>query len=101
MTEMTVEQALSVAVGHHQAGHFAEAEDLYRRVLAVDPNNVQALHLLAALAQQVGQVAAAVELNLRAIELKPDFVEPRVNLILALRALGRSAETIPHCEVAM
>ena len=31
---------------HHQAGQLAEAENYYRKVLAIDPNDFDGLHLL-------------------------------------------------------
>jgi Flp pilus assembly protein TadD len=38
----------------HQAGRLAEAEALYRRVLADQPNHADTLNLLGALAHQTG-----------------------------------------------
>ncbi len=37
MTPMTIDQAMQVAFGHHQSGRLAEAEALYRQVLAAFP----------------------------------------------------------------
>src|SRR5688500_13700803 len=51
---------LQTAVSHHQAGQAAEAERLYRQVLAVDPEQADALHLLGVLAYQVGRADLAV-----------------------------------------
>src|SRR5947209_963658 len=39
---------------HHRAGRLAPAEACYRRILAVEPANVTALHLLGLLAHQSG-----------------------------------------------
>jgi hypothetical protein len=39
-------EALKLAILRHNQGDLAGAEDIYRQVLAVDPNNFQALHLL-------------------------------------------------------
>ena len=52
---MTIPQALQLAVQHHQAGRLAEAELLYRQILAAQPNHADALHLLGVMAQQVGR----------------------------------------------
>ena len=43
----TIFQAMAIAVGHHQAGRLAAAEQLYRQVLAVNPHHADALHLWA------------------------------------------------------
>src|SRR5258707_1049883 len=36
---------LAEAASHHQAGRLAQAERLYRRILAVDPKHIDSLHL--------------------------------------------------------
>ncbi|MFP6741527.1 MAG: hypothetical protein VCD33_07875 [Alphaproteobacteria bacterium] len=39
--------ALRQALGHHHAGRLAQAEQIYRTVLAREPEHAEALHLLA------------------------------------------------------
>lgn len=60
-------QRLQQAMALHRAGRTREAEAAYRRVLAVAPDQPDALHLLGLLAFQAGQAAAALELADRAI----------------------------------
>src|SRR5689334_491639 len=67
MSTLTIPQALNLALTHHQSGRFAEAEGIYRQILAVEPNHADALHLLGALAAQVGRPEVAVELIRHAI----------------------------------
>jgi predicted O-linked N-acetylglucosamine transferase (SPINDLY family) len=66
-----IEQAMQTALGHHQSGRLAEAEALYRQVLASDPNHAGALHLLGVLAGQGGDPDRAIELIGRAVALDP------------------------------
>jgi Tfp pilus assembly protein PilF len=75
----------------HMAGRLAEAEPIYRQVIAAMPRHADALHALGALALQSGQPAVADTLLARAIGLKPaaDFQLTRTN---ALLALGRPAD---------
>ena len=70
----------------HMAGRLAEAEPIYRQVLAMVPRHADALHALGALALQAGQPAVAETLLTRAIALKPaaDFQITRANALLAL-----------------
>ena len=56
-------------------GAAAEAENLYRQVLAVSPDHAEALHKLGVLACQVGRLDAAIELIGRAITVDPNSVE--------------------------
>ena len=57
----TISEALAIAVQHHQAGQLQAAEQIYRQILAVDPNQADALHLLGVIASQTGQHEVAVE----------------------------------------
>ena len=50
----TISEALAIAVQHHQAGRLQAAEQIYRQILAVEPNHADAIHLLGVIAHQVG-----------------------------------------------
>src|SRR5262245_17638792 len=60
---------LNDAIDHHRAGRTAEAERGYRAVLAQQPQQIDALHLLGVVCQQRGDSLGAVELIKRAIAL--------------------------------
>ena len=66
----TISEALALAIQQHQAGRLAEAEQIYGRILQVDPHHPDALHLLGVLAHHVGRYDIAVEHMGRAIGLK-------------------------------
>ena len=59
----TISEALAIAVQHHQAGRLQQAEQIYRNILAVEPNNANAIHLLGLIAYQVGRHEVAVQCN--------------------------------------
>ena len=80
----------ALAVQHHQAGHLAEAERLYREVLAAEPNHAGALNLLGVIAAQYGHADAAVALISRAIALEGGNAGYHVNLGLAEQRRGRA-----------
>jgi protein O-GlcNAc transferase len=69
MGTWTIEQAMQAAVAHHQAGRLGEAEQIYRQVLAAQPANADALHLLGMIAIQVGRVDVALGLYWQAIRI--------------------------------
>ena len=64
----------------HQAGRLAEAEDGYRQLLAAEPENAEALHLLGILRAQRGDLPEAYALVNRASELAPDNAASRHTL---------------------
>ncbi len=59
----TIEQTLDLASQHHLAGRLREAENLYRQVLAQEPEHAGALHFLGAIARQTGRNDVSVELD--------------------------------------
>jgi Flp pilus assembly protein TadD len=62
-------ELLGAGLKHQQAGRLADAEGFYRQVLAVQPDQPDALHLLGVIAHQVGRHDLAVELIGQAIKL--------------------------------
>jgi len=56
------------ALEHHQAGRLAEAERLYKLILAIDPGHALSLHFLGVIAHQAGRNDIALELMRKAIE---------------------------------
>lgn len=89
-----IPHALQAALEYHQAGHFAQAEPIYRQVLALDPRNVDALHLSGVLHHQTGQHAEAANLIGQALALQPDYAEAHTNLGEAWRAMGRHDDAV-------
>ncbi|HXW26910.1 MAG TPA: tetratricopeptide repeat protein [Xanthobacteraceae bacterium] len=85
---------LAAGVEHHQAGRLFEAQTCYRRVLAVQPDNADALNLLGVLAQQSGRHDLAIELIGQAV--KRDGQHPLYfsNLGLAFYSQGKYREAI-------
>jgi tetratricopeptide (TPR) repeat protein len=90
----TLSEAMAIAVAHHQAGRLWAAEQIYRQILAVEPEHTAALHLLGVVAHQRGNHEAAVEHIARAIRLEGDVAGFHSNLGEAYRALRRFPEAI-------
>jgi predicted O-linked N-acetylglucosamine transferase (SPINDLY family) len=79
-----IPETLAIALQHHQAGRLQAAEEIYRQILAVDPNEGTAWHLLGVLNAQLGRLETAVECIRRALVLHPDRVDALCNLGRAL-----------------
>jgi tetratricopeptide (TPR) repeat protein len=100
-TTVSMQQALDLAVQHHQAGRLREAEQIYRKILASDPTNPHALHLLGVLASQTGQTDTAVDFIRRAIAQNPTAAQYWCNLGAALITAGRNEEAIDTYQRAL
>jgi protein O-GlcNAc transferase len=64
-------QLLQTAIQYQQRGELDKAEAIYKKILEVDPNHGDALHLSGIIAHQSGRKATAVELIQRAIQADP------------------------------
>jgi len=87
--------ALTVALGHHQAGRYTEAEAGYQQLVSTQPNNPDAWHLWGVLAAQQQHFDKAVERIQRALALKPDepvFLGNLGNAYLQQGQLGRAID---------
>jgi predicted O-linked N-acetylglucosamine transferase (SPINDLY family) len=86
----TFEQAL----GHHQSGHFREAEALYREILKAEPENADALHLLGVAVFQAGRGDEAVGFIERSLHRNPGNADALNNLGQVYEFLDRTDDAI-------
>jgi predicted O-linked N-acetylglucosamine transferase (SPINDLY family) len=93
--------SLDTAYRYHVSGRLAEAEAGYRRVLAVDPENFDALHLLGMLSHQNARNEEAAELISSAVQKNGRDPVALGNLAIVLRAMGRLAEAEAACRRAI
>jgi predicted O-linked N-acetylglucosamine transferase (SPINDLY family) len=89
---VTIAEALKLALQHHQAGRLQEAEGHCRRILQVQPDHPDTLHVLGVIVYQLHRHDEAVEFIRRAIEMKPEEAEYHNHLGAAYRAQGRLEE---------
>jgi predicted O-linked N-acetylglucosamine transferase (SPINDLY family) len=95
--QITLQQALAL----HQTGRLPQAEVLYRQLLSVNPNHLDALHLLGVLTHQVGKSEIAIELISKALTLKPDYAEAHYNLGKVLCEQGKLDEAVASYRQAL
>lgn len=87
-----LQPSLAIAIQHHKAGRLRDAEEIYQRILAVQPNQPDALNLLGVLAAQSGRTDAGIEYFQRAISVHGNVAALHNNLGNAYRQSGRNAE---------
>ena len=84
----------AAAAARHQAGRLAEAEPLYRAILAIDPDHAETNHSLGVLACQVGRSDLALPLIAKAIAAKGDDATFHGNYGNALKDQGQLDEAV-------
>ncbi len=72
---MTIDQAFQVAFDYHRSERFAEAEGIYRKILAMEPDSADAMHFLGVAAYQSGRSNVAVEWIGKAIQRNPNCAD--------------------------
>jgi protein O-GlcNAc transferase len=93
--------ALAQALALHQQGRLAEAEALYRGLVAARPDHLEAVFLLGTIACQSGDFPAAESWLGRALALQPDHVAALSNRGYARRNLGRLEDALADCGRAL
>ncbi len=101
MPQLTIDQALNLAAQYQAAGRVAEAESLYRQIIAATPTAAEPHYLLGNLLASLRRPDQSVVCFHRAAELNPGFAAAWLNLGNALHELGRSNEAIASLERAI
>ena len=90
----TIREVLAIAIRHHQGGRLRAAEQIYRQILEVKPNQAEVHYNLGNVLRDQGKLPQAVACYRRALELKPDFAEAHINLGLACKQQGKLDEAV-------
>ncbi len=93
---------LKAARAHHQAGRWAAAEAVYRRIVDHEPQHKAiALHALGRIALEQGDSSAAAALMGQAIAIEPNVTAFYVDLVRAAEKLGDLASAVTVAEGAV
>jgi tetratricopeptide (TPR) repeat protein len=89
------------AIVLHRQGRLSEAEQIYLSLLAGDPGQLEALHLLGLARHQQGRAVEALSLIGAALRARPDWADALSNYGLALEALQRHEEALASFDRAL
>ena len=98
---MSPRDVLQQAISLHQQGRLADAEPLYRQILAKQPAHFDALHLLGVVRMQQGRGLEALELIEEALKVDPRSARALSNHGLVLFGLGRQDEALESFDRAL
>jgi len=89
------------ALQYHQSGQLQKAQEIYRKILEVNPDHCDSLHLLGVIANQVGNNGMAVKLIGRAIKINPKEPIYYNNIGNAFKAQGNLEQAIFSYQKAL
>jgi len=92
--DVTVGEAMQMALAFQQRGQLADAEQVYRRMLEVAPDHPDIVHFHGVLLHQLGRSDEAIAEIERSLTLEPDRAECYNNLGIILRAVERYEEAV-------
>jgi len=96
-----IPQLLSRAIALHQAGNLADAEVLYRRIIASDGRHAQALSLLGTIHLQRGHLEEGVRLIGMSLDVNPHQPDALNNRGNALQKMKRYDEALASYDQAI
>ncbi|MEC4896140.1 MAG: tetratricopeptide repeat protein, partial [Oscillatoria sp. PMC 1050.18] len=101
ISKENIAKSLQQALKHYQAGRFAAAEQICRKIVQSEPQQADALHLLGILAYEQGNKPEAIAKYRQAIEIKPDNPDVYNNLAIALKNQGDLDAAIVYYQQAI
>ena len=70
--EETIRKAFAMANSYYQSGHIKLAENVYNKILEIDPEHPDALHMAGVIARQNGKYDLAASFIKSAIRIAPE-----------------------------
>ena len=94
VSELSLPEALRLAIAMHQQNYLDGARQLYERMLTLVPQHPDALHFLGLLLHQQGDTTRAIELIQQSLALAPAYAEAHNNLGNVLKEEERLEEAL-------
>jgi len=101
LSDEEIETEIRKAFQHHGSGQLQQAEAICEKVLEVNPNHAEALHLSGVIAHQSGKKSLAVTLINRAIQNNPQKACYYNSLGITFQDQGRTREAIACYQKAL
>jgi tetratricopeptide (TPR) repeat protein len=99
--QFDVSKAIRQAIKLHQQDRLGEAEQIYTDVLATEPDNFDALHMLGVIRLSEGKPLEAFDLISRALAIDGHSWRALYNYGRVLAALGRFEEAVVRFELSL
>lgn len=91
-----VQNLLAQAWQRHRAGRFQQAEQMYKQMLKMQPNNPTIMRMMGMLKRQTGKLDEAIRILRNAVRIMPNDLGCNGELGVALLMAGRIDESIQY-----
>ena len=85
---LTTKETFDLAVKNHQKNNIKEAQNLYNKILGIDPNYVNAHNNLGVIFQGLREYQKAKECYEKAIKINPNYADAHYNLGVIFKELS-------------
>jgi predicted TPR repeat methyltransferase len=99
--ELTLDEAIELAILLQQQDELTAAAEILRRVLAQAPDHPRGLHYAGVLAHQQGRSGDAIRLIERSLSVEPGRADCYSNLAIVMQAAGQLEAAIGACRRAI
>ena len=96
-----VKRLYSKALNYQQNGNPTMAEEVYRKILAIDPGFVAGLNNLGVICMYRKKNEEAADMFRKAIDLKADYVDPYYNLACLYSQSGNISKSLYYLKMAV
>ena len=98
---LSTEETFTLAFQNHQKKFFKVAEELYNKILKIDPNHIATHNNLGLIYQELGQYEKAINCYEKVIKIQPDLPAPYNNLGNILKELGEFKKALSYYKKAI
>ena len=99
--DLTIEETFNLAVKNHQKNNFKESQNLYNKILEINPNHSPALNNIAIIFTNLKEIEKAKECYEKAIKINPNYADAHNNLGTIFKGLEENQKAKECYEKAI
>ncbi len=99
--DLTIKKTFTIASQNHQKSNFKVAENLYKKILKINPNHFESIFYLGVLLLEFNNFDRAKQLFQKAIRIQPNYAPAHNNLGMVFQELGEFEKAISSYQMAV
>ena len=99
--DLTIKKTFTIASQNHQKSNFKVAENLYKKILKINPNHFESIFYLGVLLLETNNFNGAKQLFQKAIQIQPNYAPAHNNLGIIFNALEEVQGAIDSYQKAI